>query len=150
MSGGSQRASQGWRVLLSHHGAADLHHCFRIGSPDRGLHLCARCLALYPVLALTLGFEAALWRFESEIRWLVAFTLVTPAVIDWSRSMLFASRGSNLARTVTGALAGVGLGLAFGDYFRDSGCAWFWTLMAVLSAIIVLVWWARPRPDPRP
>ena len=141
---------QGWRVLLSHHKPPEHHHCHRLGLTRRGIHLCARCLGLYPVLLATVGFEAGLWRFESEYRWLLAFSLVTPAVIDWSRSMLFERQGSNGWRTSTGVLAGVGLGIAFGDYFRDSGCAYFWTLMGVLAAVIGLVWWARPGQAPPP
>lgn len=140
-----QKTGQGWWVLLSHHRAGEHHHCYRLGKGPQGIHLCARCLGLYPVLLATIGFESVLWRFESEYRWLLAFSLVTPAVIDWSRSMLFGARGSNPWRTATGALAGVGLGVAFGDYFRDNASAWFWTLMTVLTAVIGLVWWARPR-----
>lgn len=135
---------QGWRVLLSHHLTPQRHHCYRLGKEPNGIYLCARCLGLYPVLLVTIGFEAAWWRFESEFRWFLAFALVTPAVIDWSRSMLFGARGSNPWRTATGALAGVGLGLAFGDYLRDNSSLWFWTLMGVLTLVIGLVWWARP------
>jgi uncharacterized membrane protein len=141
---------QGWRVLLSHHASQDLHHCYRLGVTPEGLHVCARCLGLYPVLLATIGFEVGLWRLEFDLRWLLAFSLVTPAVIDWSRSMLFAARGSNVWRTVTGGLAGVGLGIAFGDYFRDSGCAYFWTLMGGLALVIALVWWAWPGRSLRP
>jgi uncharacterized membrane protein len=115
----------------------------------QGLYICARCLGLYPILLATIGFEAGVWRFESDLRWLAAFSLVTPAVIDWSRSMLFEARGSNAGRTVSGAQAGMGLGLAFGDYFRDSGCTYFWTLLGLLAALIGLVWWARPGREPR-
>lgn len=142
--------SRGWRVLLSHHEPAELHHCYGLGVTRERIHICARCLGLYPVLLATVGFEAGMWRLDFGYRWLVAFALVTPAVIDWSRSMLFAARGSNRWRTITGALAGIGLGFAFGDYFRDSSCLYFWTLMAVLVVIIALVWWVRPGRAPRP
>ena len=138
--------TQGWRVLLSHHRTSERHHCYRLGK----IHLCARCLGLYPVLLATIGFEVNLWRFESVYRWFLAVGLVTPAVIDWSRSMLFGSRGSNRWRTTTGALAGVGLGVAFGDYFRDNTSGWFWALMGVLAVVIGLVWWARPTRPPPP
>jgi uncharacterized membrane protein len=134
---------QGWRVLLSHHASTERHHCYRLPVTRDGIHLCARCMGLYPVLLATIGFEAVLWRFESEHRWLLAFGLVTPAVIHWSASMLFSASRSNRIRTITGIGAGVGLGLAFGDYFRDSSCVYFWGLMGSLAAIIALVWWTR-------
>lgn len=141
---------QGWRVLLSHHRSSELHHCYRLPVTSRGIHVCARCLGLYPLLLATVGLESGVWRFESEHRWLLAFALVTPAVIDWSGSMLFAAPRSNCRRTITGVLAGVGLGLAFGDYFRDSTCGYFWALMGVLAAVIALVWWTRAGRAPRP
>jgi len=141
---------QGWRVVLSHHTKSELHHCYRLPVTRKGIHICARCLGLYPVLLVTLGIDAGLWRFESEHRWFLAFALVTPAVIDWSATMLFAGPGSNQVRTITGILAGVGLGLAFGDYFRDSSCAYFWGLMGGLAVIIALVWWTRAGRAPRP
>jgi len=149
MTGPEVGPTQGWRVLLSHHGPGESHHCYRVGH-RRGIHICARCLGLYPVLLTVVGFESAIGRFESEYRWIAAFSLVTPAIIDWSRSILFEHRGSNGWRTITGVLAGVGLGIAFGDYFRDTSCAYFWTLMGVLVTIIALVWWARPGRAPRP
>ena len=144
------RARLSWRWVLSHHSAEELHRCYRLPLTARGLHVCARCLGLYPVLVATIGFEAGVWRFESSWRWLAAFALVTPAVIDWSRSMLFGTEGRNLWRTGTGALAGLGLGLAFGDYFRDPGCTYFWTLMGLLAALTGLVWWVRPSHEPQP
>ncbi len=142
--------AQGWRVVLSHHPTSELQRCYRLPVTSKGIHLCARCLGLYPVLLITLGIEAGLWRFESEDRWFLAFSLVTPAVIDWSASMLFAAPGSNEVRTITGVLAGVGLGIAFGDYFRDSSCAYFWALMGGLVMIIALVWWTRAGRAPGP
>ncbi len=133
-------AHRGWRLLLSHHGPGEAHRCFRLSGR---LALCARCLGLYPVLVAVVGFEIGVHRFESEWRWLVVFSLVTPAVIDWSRSMLFGDRGSNLVRLLTGGLAGLGLGVAFSDYLRDSKTLYFWVLMACLAVLVSVVWWAR-------
>ncbi|MFH2007295.1 MAG: DUF2085 domain-containing protein [bacterium] len=134
-----------WRLLLSHHGPGEAHRCYRL--PWSSLLLCARCLGLYPALLAVVGFEIGVGRFESEWRWLVAFASVTPAVIDWSGAMLFGGHGSNLVRTGTGGLAGIGLGVAFSDYFRDSKCLYFWVLLASLVAVISVVWWARRSDD---
>lgn len=128
----------GWRVLLSHHRAHESHHCFGLGF----VALCARCVGLYPVLLLVVLLEAGLGRLDLGVRWFLAFALVIPAVIDWSRSKLFSAPGNNGIRLATGALAGLGLGIAFSDYLRDSNLSYFWALMGSLTAVVLMVWWA--------
>lgn len=127
---------QGWRLLLSHHREADAHHCLRLGS----LALCVRCLALYPALLLVIVLEGSLGPLRLPYRWFFSFSLVIPAVVDWARGRLFGARGSHLTRGATGILAGLGLGLAFSDYFRDSNLVYFWALLGSLAAVILLVW----------
>lgn len=126
---------RGWRLLLSHHRESEAHHCVRLGS----LALCVRCLALYPALLLVIVLEGALGQAQWPHRWFFSISLVIPAVVDWSRARLFAARGTHLTRGVTGALAGLGLGLAFSDYFRDANLVYFWVLMGSLAAVILLV-----------
>jgi uncharacterized membrane protein len=104
------------------------------------LAVCARCLGLYPVLLLVVVLEGALGRVPLTGRWFLAFALVSPAVIDWSRARLFGAPGTNAVRAVTGVLAGTGLGLAFSDYFRDSNQVYFWVLVATLAGVVLLVW----------
>ncbi len=136
--------SQGWRVLLSHHRPRDLHRCYRLGRKDRSIHLCARCLGLYPVLLAVVTVEATWGQLLLEWRWLVGTGLVIPALLDWSGSMLFGAEGTNLRRLLTGGLAGAGLGLAFGDYLKDTSCFWFWALVVTLGLLVGLIWWVRP------
>jgi len=135
---------EGWGRLLSHHGPQEAHHSYRIRWRRWEVALCARCLALYPTLIAVVILEAELGRLFSWYRWFISASLITPAVIDWSRSRLFGAPGSNRTRSVTGALAGLGLGLAFSDYFQDSNPTWFWVLMGVLAVLILLVWSRRP------
>jgi hypothetical protein len=94
-------------------------------------------------LLLVVGLEGALGTLDLSPRWLLAAALITPTLIDWSRSQLFGAQGSNGWRTGTGALAGVGLGLAFSDYFRDPTRSDFWILMGCIAAVAALVWWCR-------
>lgn len=127
---------EGWRLVFSHHRQEEAHHCLRVGS----LAICARCAALYPSLLLVVILEGAFGRAALPARWFFAFGLVTPAVIDWARARLFGAPGSTPGRLVTGAAAGLGLGLAFSDYFRDSNQTYFWVLLGVLGALVLLVW----------
>lgn len=131
------------RAVLSHHGAEHRHHCYRLGSGPNAVFLCARCLGVYPVLLLVVGLEGALGIADLSHRWLLAAALITPTLIDWSRSQLFKGKGSNVLRTLTGALAGLGLGLAFSDYFRDPSRPDFWILIGCIAAVAALVWWCR-------
>ena len=135
---------RGWGRVLSHHGPDEAHHCHRFRLGGRDWALCARCLALYPILLAVVALEVRFGRFVTEDRWFFAATLITPAVIDWSRSRLFGAMGANWIRSITGALAGAGLGLSFTDYLKDSNPTWVWVLWGTLAGIIVLVWSRRP------
>lgn len=128
-----------WRLFLSHHGPSELHHCYVLPL-KRPLHLCARCLGLYPILVAVVAVEGSGWVLDLPRRWFWTFLLVAPAVIDWSRARLFGSPGRNDVRTMTGASAGLGLGLAFSDYFRVQA-SYFWILIGVLLLLILVIWW---------
>ena len=134
----------GWRLILAHHREEEAHHCLRLGS----WALCVRCFFLYPVLLALVALEGALGPLRLPHRWFWAFSLVTPAVVDWSRARLYGARGTNIGRGITGALAGLGLGVAFSDYFRDSNQAYFWALMGSLAVVILLVWRSGRGPGP--
>lgn len=131
---------KGWRLLLSHHLEVEAHHCLRLGS----VALCTRCLGLYPALVGIVLWEGAWGPFFRPLRWFVSISLVIPAVIDWANARLHAARGSNITRGITGILAGIGLGIAFSDFFRDSNLAYFWALLGSLTAVVLLIWRASP------
>lgn len=91
---------------LSHHRAGQLERTYAVGS----VHLCARCIATYPVLfagmAVLFAVRAPLtWRFD--VPFAVALTL--PALADWALGQFRPAGGSNLRRSLTGALLGVAL-----------------------------------------
>ena len=93
--------------LLSHHSEEELHRCYRFGS----VHVCARCLGVYPVLfglvAIQLVLHAPL---ALKYDFPLVLGLTAPAVLDWALGQRDPARGSNLFRTFTGALLGLGLG----------------------------------------
>jgi uncharacterized membrane protein len=91
---------------LSHHHADELDRCWK----PFGVHLCARCLGTYPVLfaaiALQFGLRAPL---EHPADLALALGLVVPALADWAYGRFYPHRFSNLWRTGTGILLGLGL-----------------------------------------
>jgi len=128
-----------WIWLVAHHGPDEEHHCLRLPLGPQGIPVCARCLALYPTMAAVIAVDLAHRPIPTGARWLVAFAAVAPALIDWSRTRLFESRGSSGTRLVTGALAGIGLGLALADHLRNPREPWVWALLGVVAAIVLLV-----------
>jgi uncharacterized membrane protein len=105
---------------------------------------------VYPTVLLVVALEARLGRWVHPWRWFVATALVAPAVIDWSRARLFAARGSTPGRLITGALAGLGLGLGFSDYLQGAEARWFWILLGVLGILVLWVWTKRSPPAASP
>lgn len=91
---------------LSHHAEGELHRCYRFGP----LQVCARCLGTYPALLLSLG--GCFWArapLESPFD-VAAIAVVVPAVLDWAVGRFWPHVGTNLGRTATGVLLGLGLG----------------------------------------
>ena len=91
---------------LSHHRDDELHRTYVLG----GVHVCARCLGVYPVLfagmaALFVIRAPLAWRFDVPF----ALALTTPALLDWAVGRFRPAWFSNPWRTFTGALLGVAL-----------------------------------------
>jgi len=128
-----------WIWLVAHHDPDEEHHCLRLPFGTQGIPVCARCLALYPTMAAVIAMDLVHRPVLAGARWLVAFAAVAPALIDWSRTRLFASRGSSGTRLVTGALAGIGLGLALADHLRNPREPWVWALLGVVAVIVAVV-----------
>ena len=93
---------------LSHHRAEELDRCYRLGS----LHVCARCLGTYPVLFAALGWQFAVKAaLTSPLDVPAGVVLVVPATLDWAWGRLRNPHaGSNVWRSLTGVLLGLGLG----------------------------------------
>ncbi len=92
---------------LSHHPPEELHRCYRFG----GVPVCARCLGTYPVLFAALVAQFAR-HAPLDTMWdvPVATALVAPATLDWALGRFRPTWFSNVWRTATGVLLGLGLG----------------------------------------
>lgn len=92
---------------LSHHFPDEYHRCYRVGP----LHVCARCLGVYPVAIVAVVLQFVL-RAPLEVSWdlPVGLALTAPATLDWAVGRFLPHRFSNLWRTLTGVLLGLALG----------------------------------------
>lgn len=92
---------------LSHHPPDELDRCYRLGSS----HLCARCLGTYPVMFAAIAVQIVLRApLEHPFDLPLCLVLVLPATLDWAQGRFAPHRFSNLWRTFTGVLLGLGLG----------------------------------------
>jgi uncharacterized membrane protein len=127
-----------WHLLLSHHRAGDLHHCYHLRFRKKNLYLCSRCLGLYPTLAVTLALSGFLTvSFEWACH--AMFLMCGVTLVDWAVVRLRFWKGNNYVRTTTGAIAGAGLGLALPGYFRKPWSIEFWTVIVGLAFVAFLV-----------
>ncbi|HOX44499.1 MAG TPA: DUF2085 domain-containing protein [Myxococcota bacterium] len=101
-------------LLLSHHPVEQWHLCYRVRLAGRQWALCARCLGIYPALAVTLllGQLGGPWPAWAE--WAVLMVPPLPALVDWATTAVERKpERPNWFRLVTGLGMGVGIGGAF-------------------------------------
>lgn len=135
--------------LLSHHPPSGYDRCVRVG----GLHLCARCLGLYPTMFAALAVQIAL---RSPMAWpgdpWLAFLLPVPALVDWARGKFDPRSGTNASRLLTGTLLGISLGRTLYLHLRKPGFPLTMAQLGVLTAAFLGVEVAsrlrRKRSDP--
>ncbi len=143
----------GWRFLLAHHRAPHRDRCVRIA----GLPVCARCLGVYPVLALAFGLQ--LWlhgRYADLLRgrtwepYLFA-ALVTPALLDWTRGRIDPASGTNRTRLLTGVLLGLGLARLLYLHARAPlSPPGLWMLVYLVAGALLGLAYAHAHRDPKP
>ena len=117
---------------LSHHFHEEMGRCYRFGS----VHVCARCLGTYPVLAVGLMAQfiahAPLWH---PLDLPAGVALVLPATLDWAWGRFRPRSGSNPWRTLTGVLLGMGLGRSLFIHLQRP-----WpVLLATQAAVVTLL-----------
>jgi len=134
--------------LLAHHPPEQDHRCVRVA----GLHLCARCLGIYPVMFAVIGAQIAC---HAPLRWpndtYLAFLLPAPALLDWIRGRFDPLSGSNLSRVASGILLGISLGRTLYLHLISPGFPLAMAQLAGVGAIVAVVEllvWRRGRTDP--
>ncbi|MBW2735088.1 MAG: DUF2085 domain-containing protein [Deltaproteobacteria bacterium] len=106
----------------------------KLGWGARRFAICARCLAVYPLLVISLTL--LLWTRVGPLGWVDhVWVLIgsTPALLDWGASRLGAP-GNNRWRMLTGGLLGVALGRSFSLYVNEVYSEVFW-----IHALMVLI-----------
>jgi len=134
-------------MWLSHHWPADYDRCAVVG----GLHLCRRCLVLYPVALLTaLVISIGSWwphRIDAWVLWL----LPLPGVIEFVLDNLRLIRYSPPRQVLLSGAGAVAAGIGYVRYLDDAVDALVWSVVGVYSTICVLgvvIGHLRRRPRP--
>lgn len=79
--------------------------------------LCSRCFVIYLTLFITGIF--LIKKKINHIYWKICILFLFPCIIDGSTEYLGLRLSNNILRFITGALAGIGIGLIFFPlYFR--------------------------------
>jgi uncharacterized membrane protein len=117
---------------LSHHHPSEFSRCYRLFD----VHVCARCLGVYPVLFAALVIQFSLGAPLSHRLDVVGSAVLTvPALGDWAYGRLHPTRGNNGWRTLTGALLGVALGRTLFVHFQKP----FPDSLVIQGALVVAV-----------
>lgn len=103
--------------VLSHHLPSERYRCYSPTVFGRRLHLCARCLGIYP--GIVLGFFAHSAGYTVLESLSLAAVLPLPALVDWVLTTYTERRGYNIVRTTTGLLLGYGYGLGLALVFLE-------------------------------
>ena len=141
-----QRGPGAWGFLLAHHGPKNLERCYRFWIANRPFWLCARCLGVYPMLAVVFVMQCAIPVPEGwwDIPWL--FLLPIPALVDWGLARLGRRTGSNPGRTITGAVLGLSLGRSiYLNMIRPARALVVWHFGMLVAVVVLLETWARWR-----
>ncbi|SDQ41453.1 DUF2085 domain-containing protein [Natronobacterium texcoconense] len=98
-----------WPFLLSHHLPSEWYRCYSPHVFGRQVHICARCLGVYPGIAV--GLATYFVAFPSTASVVLTAVLPLPALVDWTLTTFTDRRGYNVVRTVTGGLLGFAYGI---------------------------------------
>lgn len=106
------------RYLLSHHLPSEYHRCYSPTIAGRQVHICARCLGIYP--GIVAGLLAYFFVFRGFSSLLLVAILPLPALLDWSMTTFTEKEGYNTVRTATGGALGFGYGFGVPLLLFDS------------------------------
>lgn len=121
-------------MWLSHHWPQDYDRCAVVG----GLHICRRCLVLYPV-ALVSGVLISIgsWWPEGLDPW-VLWLFPLPGVIEFVLDNLRLIGYSPVRQMVLSAFGAFAAGVGYVRYLDDTFDPLVWSVVAVYTTICVL------------
>lgn len=118
-------------MWLAHHWPNRYDRCVRVGR----LHLCARCLVLYPVILLIgLLVDAQYSGLGLAAMWLLPLPMTIEWVLEQQRRITYSQK----RQLVFAAVAAVGIGVAASVHFR-SPFAWVATAPMVIHVSVCCV-----------
>ena len=100
-------------IWLSHHWPDHYDRCVRLGR----LHVCRRCLVLYPAIVVT-AVVATVLELGDTASW-AAWLLPLPLAIDWTGEHLGLLRYAAWRQVAVTLLAAVGFGIALSVHLDD-------------------------------
>jgi len=120
--------------FLSHHYPQDYDRCAVVG----GLHVCRRCLVLYPV-ALVAGVAISIgsWWPDGVNAW-VLWLFPLPGVIEFVLDNVGAIEYSPVRQSWLSAAGAVAAGVGYTMYLDDTFDATVWAVVAVYTTVCVL------------
>lgn len=121
-------------MYLSHHWPGDYDRCAVVF----GLHICRRCLVLYPV-ALVTGIVVSIgsWWPHPLDAWAL-WLLPLPGVIEFVLDNLRIIRYSPLRQVVLSAAGAVAAGIGYVRYLDETLDPLVWSVVAVYTTACVL------------
>lgn len=111
--------SRTWPYLLSHHLPSEWYRCYSPVIFGRQIHVCARCLGIYPGILVALVASLFATGLAHSPTAAIAIVLVfpLPTLLDWTATTFTDRRGYNAVRTGTGLLLGYGYGVGLTRLF---------------------------------
>ena len=125
-----------WKLMLSHHPPVMFDRCYRIGS----VHVCSRCLGIYPALALGILASSLLPSPPEWVEWLLLLGLPVPALLDWAAYWVWSVPGTNTRRTFTGALLGLAAARNLYLHWQDPFCTKVVVQAALVAVAAIGLW----------
>lgn len=134
-------------LWVSHHRADQVDHCVRVGR----LHVCRRCLVLYPVVVVTAVVVATVDPVASPLVGLGVVVALIPFLVDWVTEHLGFTAYSAPRSALVSVIGALGLGSALGVHVHHPFEPLVTVPVAVVAAaaalVAVLGRWSRPDVD---
>ena len=116
-----------WEILLSHHPPEEGHRCVKVA----GVHLCRRCLALYPLTFAVIALQLALKGVPEDLQlWLLALGPLVPTLLFIAEQLDWLEYGP--VQVYLGSLwLSIPLGVGLARYLLDPLEPLFWGMVLI-------------------